>query len=72
MLFVCGDILAGRLLAPNREELIKVSLILEFLNLKFNSDNILSYNLSSDNILSFSSLAKEHLGGISKKVSQRI
>ena len=45
MLFVCGEILAGRLLAPNREELIKVSLILGFLNLKFSGDNILSYNL---------------------------
>ena len=33
MLFVCGDILAGRLLELNREEFIKVSLILEFLNL---------------------------------------
>ena len=33
MLFVCGDILAGKLLELNREELIKVSLILEFLNL---------------------------------------
>ena len=58
MLFVCGEILAGRLLAPNREELIKVSLILEFLNLKYSSDNILSCNLNNDNILSFSSLLK--------------